>query len=259
MPESLLRPAELTLGASEHDRCLSPTDSIAPSESTSTRLGQHGYEPWLFQTMLDELSVGELRHRLHLLGPRRPGERYALDDVVLVLVHESFGTQMFRAGGQGRAGRHDRPARHRPGRLLRARRRARGRADAVRTACQLALSAAPGALPRGPRPPDQHRQPPDLRQRPAGVRRAQRPLRLGLHAGARSTSTASRRSTTDCGHAFGDDLLRQFGFALRRSVRSGDIAARIGGDEFAVISEQRRRARLDGLHRPAAQQFESGA
>jgi len=37
------------------------------------------------------------------------------------------------------------------------------------------------------------------------------------------------------GHAAGDDMLRLFGFALRRSVRSGDTAARIGGDEFAVI------------------------
>jgi diguanylate cyclase (GGDEF)-like protein len=37
------------------------------------------------------------------------------------------------------------------------------------------------------------------------------------------------------GHGAGDDLLRQFGFALRRAVRSGDTAARVGGDEFAVI------------------------
>jgi diguanylate cyclase (GGDEF)-like protein len=37
------------------------------------------------------------------------------------------------------------------------------------------------------------------------------------------------------GHAHGDDILRQFGFALRLSVRQGDTAARIGGDEFAVI------------------------
>jgi diguanylate cyclase (GGDEF)-like protein len=37
------------------------------------------------------------------------------------------------------------------------------------------------------------------------------------------------------GHVVGDDLLRSFGCALRRSVRSGDTAARIGGDEFAII------------------------
>jgi len=37
------------------------------------------------------------------------------------------------------------------------------------------------------------------------------------------------------GHEFGNHLLRQFGFALRQAVRQGDTAARIGGDEFAVI------------------------
>ena len=37
------------------------------------------------------------------------------------------------------------------------------------------------------------------------------------------------------GHAAGDELLRQVGEAIRRGCRANDFAARIGGDEFAVL------------------------
>ena len=37
------------------------------------------------------------------------------------------------------------------------------------------------------------------------------------------------------GHIAGDDALRQMALILRGFVRSGDIAARIGGEEFAVV------------------------
>jgi diguanylate cyclase (GGDEF)-like protein len=38
------------------------------------------------------------------------------------------------------------------------------------------------------------------------------------------------------GHLAGDEVLRQVGEALRRSVRSYDLVARHGGDEFAIIA-----------------------
>lgn len=37
------------------------------------------------------------------------------------------------------------------------------------------------------------------------------------------------------GHAAGDDLLRRSGEALRSAVRQQDVAARMGGDEFAIL------------------------
>ncbi len=38
-----------------------------------------------------------------------------------------------------------------------------------------------------------------------------------------------------CGHECGDQVLQRIGRAIRTSVREVDVAARIGGDEFAVL------------------------
>ena len=40
----------------------------------------------------------------------------------------------------------------------------------------------------------------------------------------------------ELGHLEGDRLLERFGAELRRCLRSGDAAGRVGGDEFAVIA-----------------------
>src|SRR5690606_5866797 len=39
----------------------------------------------------------------------------------------------------------------------------------------------------------------------------------------------------NCGHAAGDELLRQLGKILQENVRMEDTLARLGGDEFAAI------------------------
>jgi diguanylate cyclase (GGDEF)-like protein/PAS domain S-box-containing protein len=53
-----------------------------------------------------------------------------------------------------------------------------------------------------------------------------------------------------CGHAVGDQLLRQIGGALQRCIRDRDTLARLGGDEFGVILEH---CPPDQAHRVAQQ------
>ncbi len=44
------------------------------------------------------------------------------------------------------------------------------------------------------------------------------------------------KNINDCsGHASGDEMLRRAADVIRKSIREEDIAARIGGDEFAIL------------------------
>jgi diguanylate cyclase (GGDEF)-like protein len=44
-----------------------------------------------------------------------------------------------------------------------------------------------------------------------------------------------KRVNDSGGHAAGDRVLQNVGAAIERSVRAGDVAFRVGGDEFAVL------------------------
>src|SRR5207247_6803449 len=63
-----------------------------------------------------------------------------------------------------------------------------------------------------------------------------RSLRYGWPFALMLLDLNSFKSVNDrLGHAAGDGTLRVVGVELRHSLRAGDIAARIGGDEFALI------------------------
>ena len=46
-----------------------------------------------------------------------------------------------------------------------------------------------------------------------------------------------KRANDTYGHLFGDEALKFLADRLRRSIRGGDIAARVGGDEFLIFLE----------------------
>jgi diguanylate cyclase (GGDEF)-like protein len=192
------------------------------------------YEPWLFQTMLNELSERELGVGFIYAILELFAERHKLTDVAVVLVNDNFGTQMFRLGGEAVTPDMAAHLSASPGVYCEPDTVPSAECDAVRTACQLAMSLhlARFSAAHDPLTNIANRRSFDDALEVAAARSA----RYGWAFTLVLVDLNNFKAVNDrSGHEYGNHLLRQFGFALRQAVRQGDTAARIGGDEFAVI------------------------
>ncbi len=193
-----------------------------------------GYEPWVFQTMLGELGDGELGINFIYVLLERLATRYALSDAVLVLSDDAFGTQTFRLGARVQPAELVVRLGVEPGLYCEPDVVPPAESEAVRVAAQLALSLQLARFSAGQ----------DWLTNIANRRSFDAALKVASARSARYGWPFTlvvvdidefKNFNDESGHEYGDYMLRQFGFALRRSVRGGDTPARIGGDEFAVI------------------------
>ncbi|NNN02027.1 MAG: GGDEF domain-containing protein [Acidimicrobiaceae bacterium] len=215
-----------------------PLATGSPSEeTTSTVTGDFTsqlYEPWLFQTMLGELTNRELGVGFIYSILDQFAKRHGLSDVVAALSHESFGNQIFRLGGESISAEMAIRFIGEPGLYCEPDIVPAVECDAVRTACQLALSLhhARFSATHDPLTNISNRRNFDE----ALAMSAARSARYGWTFTVVIVDLNDFKLVNDhFGHEYGDNMLRHFGFALRQAVRQGDTAARIGGDEFAVI------------------------
>jgi diguanylate cyclase (GGDEF)-like protein len=152
----------------------------------------------------------------------------------VVLVNDSFGTQIFRLGGEAVTPEMAAHLNASPGVYCEPDTVPAAECDAIRTACQLAMSLhlARFSAAHDPLTNIANRRSFDESLEVAAARSA----RYGWAFTLVLVDLNNFKAVNDkSGHEFGNHLLRQFGFALRQAVRQGDTAARIGGDEFAVI------------------------
>ncbi len=192
------------------------------------------YEPWLFLRMLDELSSADLGIGFVYSALDVLAERFGLEDATVILADEALGTQAFRLGRKPVDSHAIDAVGGGPGVFTEPDVVPDVVKDAVRSVCQLSLSLH---LARYSAAHDSLTNISNRRTFDAALHTsAVQSSRYGWAFTLVLVDLDKLKDINDrVGHAGGDDVLRLFGFALRRSVRSGDTAARIGGDEFAVI------------------------
>lgn len=203
-------------------------------------------DPWEFLTGLDQLSasefgIGFVYSVLDLLA-----RHYRLSDVVVVLGDESLGTQSFRlhrkkVSADSLGGLTSVPGVYCDPDVV-----PLVVQDVVRSVCQLALTlhvarhgAAHDRLTN-----ITNRQYFDATLRTAAVQSARYGWKFTL---VLADVNGYEADIDHVGLSVSDDLLRTFGNALRQSVRGGDTAARIGGDEFGVILWNAERAEVSAF------------
>jgi diguanylate cyclase (GGDEF)-like protein len=220
------------------------------------------YDPWVFLTMLDQLSatefgIGFVYSVLTLLA-----QQYGLSDAVVVLGDEALGTQAFRLDRRNVSGDSLGSVATIPGVFSEPDVVPLVVQDVVRSVCQLALSLHVA----------RHSAAHDRLTNIANQRYFDSALRTAAVQSARygwkftlvlADVNGYEVMNDRVGLSISDDLLRTFAYALRQSVRSGDTAARIGGDEFGVILWNAERAevssftdRLRTLQVPGADQID---
>ena len=202
---------------------IQPTDLVLQSS-----------ESWLFRSIIDELSRDELGISFIYRVLDKLAQKYEINDAVVTVVQESCGTQAFRLGARGLDAALLTRIGTEPGVYCEPDIVPEAEREAVRMACQLALSTH---LARFRADHDWLTRISNRRSFDAALKvAAARSARYGWAFTLVLVDLNDFKKVNDrAGHEVGDDVLRQFGLALRRSVRSGDTAARIGGDEFAVI------------------------
>ncbi len=204
------------------------------------------YEPWLFLTMLDQLSstevgIGFIYAVLDLLA-----FRYTLTDAVVVLKDDQLGTQAFRLGRKSLEG--DAPATSAadPGVFCEPDTVPELVCDVVRNMCQLALTlhVTRYGTEHDPLTTLANRRSFDTAMQAAAVQSS----RYGWPFALVMIDLTGFRAVKDhVGAVAGDELLRLFGRTLRASLRSGDVAARLGGDNFALILWNAERAEVSAF------------
>jgi diguanylate cyclase (GGDEF)-like protein len=206
-------------------------DDSVPEDTESN--GQL-HEPWVFLTMLDQMSTSEVNIGFIYSVLDLLARRYRLSDAVVVLGDEALGTQAFRLGQKSLVGDSQASLATTPGVFCEPDVVPNVVRDVVRNVCQLALTLhlARHSADHDPLTNIANRRHFDTALSTAAVQSA----RYGWAFTLVLVDLDGFKAVNDrLGHAVGDDLLRSFGWALRRSVRSGDTTARMGGDEFAII------------------------